>query len=44
MSRSLLLGLLILILGGLLFWLGTRNSEVPTQRIEVDVTNAATAG
>ena len=34
-----LLGLLI----GLLVWLGSRNTEVPTQRIEQDVTNEALA-
>ncbi|HYG30258.1 MAG TPA: hypothetical protein VD887_08595 [Allosphingosinicella sp.] len=38
----LLLILLILIVG-FLFWLSTMDTEVPTQRIEQDVTNAALA-
>ncbi|HEX8365940.1 MAG TPA: hypothetical protein VF603_11730 [Allosphingosinicella sp.] len=36
----LLLILLILIVG-FLFWLSTMDTEVPTQRIEQDVPNAA---
>ena len=36
----LLLGLLI----GLVVWLASMNTEVPTQRIEQDVTNEALAG
>ena len=35
---------LVLIFVGLLIWLGTRDTEVPTQRIEQDVTNEALAG
>jgi sensor domain CHASE-containing protein len=35
-----LLGLVI----GLVIWLASRNTEVPTQRIEQDVTNEALAG
>jgi hypothetical protein len=35
---------LLLIFIGLLVWLGTRDTEVPTQRIEQDVTNEALAG
>jgi hypothetical protein len=35
---------LLLVLVGLLVWLGTRDTEVPTQRIEQDVTNEALAG
>jgi len=44
MSRSALLFLLLLVLliGGA-FFLAGRNSEVPTQRIEQDVTNEALA-
>ena len=38
----ILLVLLVLLLA-FLFWLSTRNSEVPTQRIEQDVTNEALA-
>ena len=38
----ILIGLLVLLIG-FLFWLSTRNSEVPTQRIEQDVTNEALA-
>jgi hypothetical protein len=40
---KLLLVLLVLFVGWLI-WLGTRNTEVPTQRIEQDVTNEALAG
>jgi hypothetical protein len=40
---KLLLALPILILVWLI-WLGTRSNEVPTQRIEQDVTNEALAG
>ncbi len=40
---KLLLALLV-ILVGLLVWLGMRDTEVPTQRIEQDVTNEALAG
>jgi hypothetical protein len=38
----ILLVLLVLLLA-FLFWLSTRNTEVPTQRIEQDVTNEALA-
>lgn len=40
---KLLLALLLLFVGWLV-WLGTRDAEVPTQRIEQDVTNEALAG
>ncbi|MEO7178475.1 MAG: hypothetical protein ABIW83_06505 [Allosphingosinicella sp.] len=40
---KLLMALPILLLAWLI-WLGTRSSEVPTQRIEQDVTNEALAG
>ncbi|MEA3053233.1 MAG: hypothetical protein QOG72_2136 [Sphingomonadales bacterium] len=40
---KLLIALLLLFLGWLV-WLGTRVNEVPTQRIEQDVTNEALAG
>ncbi len=40
---KLLLALLLLFLGWLV-WLGFRDTEVPTQRIEQDVTNEALAG
>jgi cell division protein FtsB len=40
---KLLLALLLLFLGWLV-WLGTRSYEVPTQKIEQDVTNEALAG
>jgi hypothetical protein len=40
---KLLIALLLLFIG-LLIWLGTRSTEVPTQRIEQDVTNEALAG
>lgn len=39
-----LLILLFLLFLGWLVWLGTRVNEVPTQRIEQDVTNEALAG
>ncbi|MDT9597857.1 hypothetical protein [Sphingosinicella rhizophila] len=35
--------LLLLVLIGFLIWLGTVDTEVPTQRIEQDVTNEALA-
>jgi hypothetical protein len=35
----ILLAILVLFIG-FLVWLGVRSSEVPQQRIEVDVTNA----
>jgi flagellar basal body-associated protein FliL len=38
----ILIVLLVLILGALV-WLSFRNTEVPTQRIEQDVTNEALA-
>jgi hypothetical protein len=40
---KVLLALLLLFIG-FLIWLGTRHTEVPTQRIEQDVTNEALAG
>lgn len=40
---KILIALLLLFLGWLI-WLGTRSTEVPTQRIEQDVTNEALAG
>ncbi len=40
---KLLIALLLLFLGWLV-WLGTRSYEVPTQKIEQDVTNEALAG
>lgn len=40
---KLLLALLVIFVG-LLVWLGMRDTEVPTQRIEQDVTNEALAG
>jgi hypothetical protein len=40
---KLLLALLLLVLGWLI-WLGFQSNEVPTQRIEQDVTNEALAG
>jgi hypothetical protein len=42
LPRVLLVLLILLI--GFLFWLSTRATEVPTQRIEQDVTNAALKG
>jgi hypothetical protein len=35
---------LILLLVGAIVWLAMRDTEVPTQRIEQDVTNEALAG
>jgi hypothetical protein len=40
---KLLLALLVIFVG-LLVWLGMRDTKVPTQRIEQDVTNEALAG
>jgi cell division septal protein FtsQ len=40
---KLLIALLLLFLGWLI-WLGFQSYEVPTQRIEQDVTNEALAG
>ncbi|HEY0130159.1 MAG TPA: hypothetical protein VGB57_02055 [Allosphingosinicella sp.] len=40
---KLLIALLLLFLGWLI-WLGFQSTEVPTQRIEQDVTNEALAG
>ncbi len=43
-SRApLILGLGVLALIGFLLWLASRDTEVPTARIEQDVTNAALA-
>ena len=43
-SRApLILGLLFLALIGFLLWLASRDTEVPTTRIEQDVTNEALA-
>ncbi|HEY0113249.1 MAG TPA: hypothetical protein VGB59_08865 [Allosphingosinicella sp.] len=39
-----LLLLLPLLLIGFLIWLGMKDTKVPTQRIEQDVTNEALAG
>ena len=39
-----LLGLLLLLLVGLLIYLGTVDTQVPTERIEQDVTNEILAG
>lgn len=39
----MLLLLILLLIVGFLFWLSTIDTEVPTQRIEEDVTNAALA-
>jgi hypothetical protein len=39
----ILLALLVLLIGSLI-WLSTVDTEVPTQRIEQDVTNEALAG
>ena len=39
----LVLGLLLLALIGLLFWLASRDTSVPPARIELDVTNEALA-
>ena len=41
-APAILLILLILVIA-FLIWLGTRNNEVPQQRIEQDVTNEALA-
>lgn len=43
-SAPMLLLVLLLLLVGLLFWLSTIDTEVPTQRIEQDVTNEVLAG
>ena len=40
----MLLGLFLLLLVGLLIYLGTKDTEVPTERIEQDVTNEILAG
>jgi hypothetical protein len=37
---GLILLVLLVLLVGLLVWLGVRSTEVPQQRIEQDVTNA----
>lgn len=43
-SRApLILGLALLALVGFLLWLASRDTEVPTTRMEQDVTNAALA-
>lgn len=43
-SRApLILGLIVLAFVGLLLWLASRDTEVPTTRVELDVTNAALA-
>ena len=43
-SRApLVLGLALLALVGFLLWLASRDTEVPTTRMEQDVTNAALA-
>ncbi|MBV8687330.1 MAG: hypothetical protein JOZ90_12200 [Alphaproteobacteria bacterium] len=39
----ILLAVVAVLLIALLVWLGTRSREVPTQRIEQDVTNEALA-
>ena len=39
----ILIALLVLLVGGAI-WLSTVDTEVPVQRIEQDVTNAALAG
>ena len=39
----MILLILLVLLIGFLFWLSTRNSEVPLQRMEQDVTNEALA-
>ncbi len=42
MSRAIVfLIVVLLVIGGALFFLSTRAHEVPTQPVEVDVTNAA---
>lgn len=43
-SRApLVIGLAVLALLGVLLWLASRDTEVPTTRIELDVTNEALA-
>ena len=43
-SRApLIFGLLLLGLLGFLLWLASRDTEVPTAKVELDVTNAALA-
>ena len=43
-SRApMILGLLAVLFIGFLIWLSTRNTEVPLQRMEQDVTNEALA-
>jgi hypothetical protein len=43
-SRApLVLVILLVVIVAFLIWLSTRSREVPTQRIEQDVTNAALA-
>ena len=39
----LIMGLLALALVGFLLWLASRDTEVPTTRVELDVTNAVPA-
>lgn len=39
----LVLGLIALAFIGFLLWLASRDTEVPTTRVELDVTNAALA-
>lgn len=42
MSRAVLfLIVLLVIIGGALFFLSTRAHELPTSQVEIDVTNAA---
>ncbi|MGQ0590879.1 MAG: hypothetical protein ACT4N8_15370 [Sphingosinicella sp.] len=41
---GLILLVLLVLIVGFLVYLSTRNSEVPTQRIEQDVTNEVLAG
>lgn len=40
---SMILLVLLVLLIGFLIWLSTINTEVPTQRVEQDVTNAVLA-
>ena len=42
-SLPLIMGLLVLALLGFLVWAAFRDTEVPTTRIELDVTNEALA-
>lgn len=42
-SLPMILGILALLLIGFLFYLSTRDTEVPLQRMEQDVTNEALA-